>query len=173
MNLYLNNIAKFLGIFALQVLIISHLELSYYINPYIHLLFLLTLPVSIPLAYLLLLGFVSGLTLDMFLNTTGLHAAASVLLAFIRPVIINIITPKGSLDLIQTPNIFTPSITWFINYLVVSSIIYLSFYFTLEVFSLKDFGQTLLKILFSTIASVLLMLMIAYLFSPNKKKRGS
>ena len=172
MNLYLNNIAKFLGIFALQVLIISHLELSYYINPYIHLLFILTLPVSIPLAYLLLLGFISGLTLDMFLNTTGLHAAASVLLAFIRPVIINIITPKGSLDLIQTPNIFTPSITWFINYLVVSSIIYLSFYFTLEVFSLKDFGQTLLKILISTIASVLLMLMIAYLFSPNKKKRG-
>jgi uncharacterized membrane protein len=77
-----------------------------------------------------------------------------------------------SLDLIQTPNIFTPSITWFINYLVVSSIIYLSFYFTLEVFSLKDFGQTLLKILISTITSVLLMLMIAYLFSPNKKKRG-
>lgn len=171
MNLYLNNIAKFIGVFALQVLIISHLELSYYINGYVHLLFILTLPVSIPLAYLLLFAFLSGLTLDMFLNTTGLHASASVLLAFARPFILNIITPKGSLDLIQTPNIFTPSITWFINYISISSVIYLSYYFLLEVFSFHNFFQTIIKIMVSTVFSVLLMIILAYIFTPNKKKR--
>ena len=171
MNVYLNNILKFAGLFAIQVIIISHLELSYYINPYVHLLFLLTLPNSIPFAVLLLIAFFSGLTLDMFLNTTGLHAAASVLIAFTRPFLLDILTPKGNYEATQNPNIDAPGITWFIGYLFINTFIYCFFYFVLELFSFKEFHKTLLKILLSTFFSVMLMTMLAYLFSPGKKRR--
>jgi hypothetical protein len=173
MNVYLNNIWKFLGLFALQILIISHLDLSYYINPYVHLLFILTLPVNIPIAYFLLIAFVSGLTLDMFLDTTGLHAFASVFLAFVKPPLLNLLTPKGSYEIMQQPSINSSSITWFVNYLFIHSLIYLLIYFLLEVFSFKDFHVTFFKTLVSVGFSVLLMTIIAYLFSPNKKRRGA
>ena len=159
MNDYLNNILKFIGLFAIQVIIISHLELSYYINPYVHLLFLI--------------AFFSGLTLDMFLNTTGLHAATSVLIAFTRPFLLDILTPKGSYEATQNPNIDSPGITWFVSYLIINTFIYCFFYFLLELFSFKEFHKTFLKIILSTIFSVLLMTMLAYLFSPGKKRRGA
>jgi hypothetical protein len=171
MNDYIINILKFIGIFALQILIISHLEISYYINPYIHLLFLLTLPNSIPFAALLSVGFFSGLFLDMFLNTTGLHASASVLIAFFRPFILGILTPKGSYEATQNPNINYPGLSWFVGYLLLNTFIYCLYFFMLEIFSFREFGKTLLKIILSTIFSVLLMTMIAYLFSPNRKRR--
>jgi hypothetical protein len=172
MNVYLINTWKFLGLFALQILIISHLDLSYYVNPYIHILFLLTLPVAIPSAYLLILAFVSGLVLDMFLDTTGLHAFASVFIAFIRPGLLSLLTPKGSYELMQQPGINSSSILWFFNYLFIHTFIYLFIYFFLEIFSLQHFFATLFKSIVSTFVSVALMVMLAYLFSPNKKRRG-
>lgn len=172
MSVYLNNIWKFIGLFALQVLIVSHLDLSYYVNPYIHLLFLLTLPVAIPSAYLLIIGFLSGLALDTFLDTTGLHAFASVFIAFIRPFLLSALTPKGSYELLQQPNINALGVVWFANYILVHTFVYLFLYFTLELFSFRQVGDVLVKTFFSTIASVGLMLMLAYLFSSNKKKRA-
>jgi hypothetical protein len=173
MNEYLNNTLKFAGLLALQVLIVSHLELIYYINPYVHLLFLLTLPNSIPFAFLLVIAFFSGLTLDMFLNTTGLHAAASVLIAFIRPFLLDILTPKGSYEATQNPNINSPGLTWFVGYLMFNTFIYCLFYFMLEVFTFREFPKTFLKIILSTLFSVLLMTMLAYLFSPGRKRRSA
>jgi cell shape-determining protein MreD len=170
--MYLNNALKFFGLFALQVLIVSHFELSYYINPYVHLLFLLTLPNTIPFAALLIIAFLSGLTLDMFLNTTGLHAAASVLIAFIRPFLLNLLTPKGSYEATQNPNINSPGLTWFVGYLLFNTFIYCFFYFMLEVFTFREFHRTFWKIILSTLFSVMLMTMLAYLFSPGKKRRS-
>jgi cbb3-type cytochrome oxidase subunit 3 len=171
MNEYVRHTLKFIGLFALQILIISQMQLSYYINPYVHLLFLLTLPNSISLVVLLLLAFASGLLLDMFLDTMGLHAAASVLMAFCRPYLLNVLTPKGNYEATQNPNINSHGITWFAVYLSIHTLIYESFYFMLEVFSFHNFSQTLIKIILSVVFSVVLMMLLAFLFSPNKRKR--
>jgi hypothetical protein len=171
MNDYVSNILKFAGLFGLQILTVSHFELSYYINPYVHLLFLLTLPNTIPFAALLFLAFASGLTLDMFLNTTGLHASASVLMAFCRPFLLRILTPKGNYEATQNPNINSPGLSWFVGYLFIHTFIYESYYFTIEVFTFRNFSQTFLKIILSVIFSVGLMTLLAYLFSSGKKRR--
>jgi rod shape-determining protein MreD len=171
MNVYLNNIGKFFGLFALQVLVISHLNLSYFINPYIHVLFLLTLPVAIPTAYLLIIGFISGLALDTFLDTTGLHAFASVLIAFIRPLVLRLLLPKGSIELVQQPGLYALGPMMFLNYITLHTCRYLLVYFLLEIFSLRQTGAILLKTILSTVVSVVLMLILSYLFSSNKKKR--
>ncbi len=172
MNLILNNILKFIGLALLQVLIVSNFELSYYINPYIHLLFLLTLPFQTSTALLLILGFFSGFVLDMFLNTLGLHTAASVWLAFVRPGILALISPKGGFEGSPQPGISTNGAAWFFLYLTLGSFAYMMVYFFLEVFTFTEFFQTTGKIFLSIIFSVVLMFMLTYLFSPDKKRKA-
>lgn len=171
MNDYIRHVLIFIGLFLLQTLIVSNLQLSYYINPYVHLLFVLTLPRNVPFAWLLVLAFISGLILDILLSSAGLHAAASVWMAFLRPFLLNLLTPKGSLDATMTPNIHSPGLIWFITYLGLHAIIYLSFYFLLEVFSFQNFHHTLLKIVLSTIVSVGFMTLLAFLFSAGRRRK--
>jgi len=45
---------------------------------------------------LLMVGFITGITLDFFTMTPGLHAAACVLIAYLRPFIIGILAPKDA-----------------------------------------------------------------------------
>ena len=74
-----------------QVLVLNNMNLGGYLNPYIYVLFLLLLPANINRSLLLIIAFITGLTIDYFGNTLGLHAAASVFLAFLRPGVINLL----------------------------------------------------------------------------------
>jgi len=89
-----------LAIFILvQVYVLNRIpHLHRFIVPYLYYLFILWLPFSISRVGLLLIGFVTGLILDYFTMTTGLHAAACVLIAYARPFIISILIPKDTAD---------------------------------------------------------------------------
>ena len=86
---------RFVVLVLIQVLILNNLLLPGVFNPYIYPLFLLLLPIRMPIWLLLLVGFVAGLTIDLFSNTMGMHAAASVLLCFMRPQVLKLIEPSG------------------------------------------------------------------------------
>ena len=79
------HILRFLGLLFLQVLVVDNIRLGYYVHPYVYVLFIFLLPFNIPRWQLLLLGFVNGFFVDLFNGTPGLNAAATVLMAFVRP----------------------------------------------------------------------------------------
>ena len=85
MNNNLLNIFRFVILLAIQILIFNNINLFGYINPYPYLLFILLYPVNGNKSVLLLSSFAIGLLLDMFLNSGGVHASASLILAFVRP----------------------------------------------------------------------------------------
>ena len=88
---------RFFLFIMVQVYVLNKIpHLHQFITPYIYFLFLLWLPFSISRIGLLITGFITGMALDFFTMTPGLHAAACVLLAYARPFIINILTPKDS-----------------------------------------------------------------------------
>ena len=70
---------------ALQILIFNNINLFGYLNPYPYVLFILLYPVNSNKSVLLLSSFTLGILLDMFANSDGIHATASVILAYIRP----------------------------------------------------------------------------------------
>ena len=74
----------------IQVLALNNIQFLGFLNPYIYILFILSLPVKLPNWITLLLAFVLGLTIDAFSNTMGMHAFATVLVAFLRGGIINL-----------------------------------------------------------------------------------
>lgn len=92
---FLRNTIRFALFILIQVYVLDKIpHLHRFITPYLYYLFILWLPFSISRIWLLLVGFVLGLTLDYFIMTPGLHAAACVLIAYARPFIIHILMPK-------------------------------------------------------------------------------
>jgi rod shape-determining protein MreD len=164
------NLLRFFLLLLAQLLIFSNVNFSSFINPYIFPLFILLLPFETPRWLLMLLGFFAGLALDVFLGSTGMHAAAGVLIGYLRPFLISIITPKGT-EFEISPNVYAQGLTWFVVYLGVATTIYLSFYFLMEEATFLNFFFLLIKIILSVIMSVTFMLIFLYLFSSKKVRR--
>ena len=118
----------------------------------------------------MVLGFFAGLALDAFVGSVGMHAAACLLIGYLRPFLISIITPKGT-EFEISPNIYAQGLTWFIVYLGVATTIYLGFYFLVEAATFFNFFFLLLKIILSVIFSLMFMLIFLYLFSSRTKRR--
>jgi rod shape-determining protein MreD len=164
------NLLRFFLLLFAQVLIFNNVNFSSFINPYIFPLFILLLPFETPRWLLMVLGFFAGLALDAFVGSVGMHAAACLLIGYLRPFLISIITPKGT-EFEISPNIYAQGLTWFIVYMGVATTIYLGFYFLVEAATFFNFFFLLLKIILSVIFSVIFMLIFLYLFSSRAKRR--
>jgi hypothetical protein len=118
----------------------------------------------------MVLGFAIGISIDMLLGTLGMHAAVSVLLGYIRPLLINIITPKGA-EFELTPNVYIQGSGWFLIYFSLAYIVSLGAYFIIEAGTFYNLFWLLIKIIVSVFFSVLSSLILIYLFSKDKKRR--
>lgn len=164
------NIVRFLLLLLAQVLVLNSMQLSPLVGIHVFPLFILLLPFQTPRLLLLFIGFGAGLTLDFLVGSPGMHAAASVLLAFARPALINVITPKGT-DFEISPHIYTQGISWFAIYLSIATVTYLFYYFIIEAGTFYNIFWLLVKVVLSTAASVFFMVIFLYLFSARKKRR--
>ena len=79
------NIIRFITLFALQILIFNNIPIFGYSIPYVYVIFILLLPFEINKVFLLILGFISGIIIDFSTNSPGVHASATLTLAFARP----------------------------------------------------------------------------------------
>ena len=170
MNRFVMQIIRFFALLLAQVLVINYIRLGGYVHPYIYLIFVMLLPISIPNWLLLLLGFGSGLAIDLFMGTLGMHAGATTLMAFCRPGIIRLVSGGMKFENAKEPNIEQMGFPWFFRYTLCMVMVHNFTLFMLEGFTFKLIGQALLRILLSVPSSMFLILLIVYLFSPTKKK---
>lgn len=163
-----------LAIFILiQVYVLNKIpHLHRLITPYLYYLPLLWLPFSVSRVGLLLIGFLTGLTLDYFMNTPGLHAAACLLVAYVRPFVINVLTPKDSSEF----NYREPSpkaIQWtpYAIYVFVLTLLHHGYMVFLEWLDFGNFLDFIIKVIASTGISMLLIFTVELLFPRNLKFR--
>jgi len=169
MNKGFQHIVRFIILIAVQVLIFNNVQISGYLNPYVYILFIMLLPPKLPKALVLILAFVMGFTIDIFADSYGIHSAASVLLAYIRPSILSLVSVKGGEDL-EDISIKQLNFGRFFTYSGILCLIHHFTLFYLEAFRLNEFLDTFTRALFSTAISLLLILMIESLRS-NPQKR--
>jgi hypothetical protein len=117
-----------------------------------------------------LLGFFSGLAVDLFNGTPGLNAAATVLLAFVRPYVINNMTRRKDINMNDEPSLNNMGFSWFIVYSIILLTIHNFALFLLEAFSFKLLGTILLQTLLSVFSSLMLIFIILLLFKKSNKK---
>lgn len=153
----IQNIFSFVILVLVQVLALNNIQFLGFINPYIYILFILSLPVKFPRWLSLILAFILGLTIDTFSNTIGMHTFATVLIAFFRNGIIKLFTSieEGSNPV---PSFYSFGVGAYIKYVVFMVLLHHSSLFFLEAFSFHNFWMTLLRILLSSFVTVLLIL---------------
>lgn len=153
----------------IQVYVLNKIPpLHRYIIPYLYFLPILWLPFSVSRQWLLLIGFITGLILDFFTMQIGVHAAACTLMAYFRPFVINILTPKDTSEFnYSEPSPksmrWTPYLVYVLT-LTLAHHIYMTFLQWLQFGSFLDF---LIKIITTTAISMLLIITVELLF-PRK-----
>ena len=173
MSDFVRNLIRFILLLMMQVYVLNTIpHLHQFIIPYIYFLFVLWLPFNISRIGLLITGFITGMALDYFTMTPGLHAAACVLVAYARPFIINILTPKETSEFnYREPSPKSLGWTPYFVYIFVLTLLHHGYLTLLEWLSFGTFLSFLIKIVATTAISMLLIFTIELLFPRRMKFR--
>jgi len=166
-SLNINTIIRFLVLILTQVLIFSNINFMGAINPYPYILFIILYPANNNRTLFIFLSFILGLMVDIFSNSGGIHAAACVTIAFIRPSVLKfafgMVYEHQTIKFNNTE--FGNRITYFSILIVIHHLIM----FSLEIFNISNVLLVLQKTLFSSIFTIILCTLISVLFS-NKQR---
>lgn len=164
----LKSIFRFAILLLLQVFILDNVEVGGYLNPFLYVIFILSLPFETPPWLLLLSAFGMGLSVDMFTGSAGIHAAASVFMAFSRPGVINFIASRREFEPGLVPGISDLGFRWYLSYAGILIIMHHSALYFIEVFSFRNLLFTIIRIIFSVILTLSLVIISQYLFRRYK-----
>ena len=170
LNEIIRNIIRFVILVGVQVLLIKNIELGRFINPFIYVLFIIVLPFETPKWLLLLSGFIIGITIDMFYDTAGMHAAACVFIAYIRPGVLKLFSPRDGYEFGTQPTIQYLGVPWFLSYSAILIVLHHIVLFYTEVFRFSEFFSTFLRVIISSIFTILLVVISQYLFNRKKEQ---
>jgi rod shape-determining protein MreD len=163
----MNSILRYAGAFVLlitlQLLIFNNIEFSGYVNPFVYVMFILILPVAIPSWILLLLSFLTGFIIDLFCGTLGVHVFATVLAGFVRPWVLSLnVTAEGA-EAEMSPSSYRSGLRWFLIYTFTVVLVHHLALFLVEIFSLRYFFQTLLRVLLSTAVTTFFIVLFDFI----------
>ncbi len=170
-NDIVRNTARFLLLVLLQVLIVQNIRLGPYLILFPYVLFILLLPFEMPRLLVLVLSFMLGLTIDVFYDTAGMHAAACTLMGFARYYVLRFISPREGYDPGQAPTVEYMGITWFVTYAGTLIFLHHLFFFYLEIFRFSEFFRTLLRVILSAIGTFAFVYIIQFLFYRIDRKK--
>jgi rod shape-determining protein MreD len=169
----IRNIVRFLLFLFIEIYVLDSIpHLHRFISPSLFFIFLLWLPFSIRPRLLLWIAFFTGLIVDYFMQSPGLHASACLVLAFIRPFLIGVLTPRDSTEFnYREPS--AQSLLWapYVIYITVLTFSYHTWLVFLEWLSFGSFGDFLIKTFASTAISLLLIITIELLFPRQLRYR--
>jgi hypothetical protein len=169
-NTIFRNILRFFVLVLVQVLIVKNIELGRFINPFVYVLFIIVLPFETPKWLLLVSSFLMGISIDMFYDTSGMHAAACVLMAYIRPGVLKLFSPRDGYEFGTQPSIQYLGIPWFLSYAGILVVAHHLILFYVEIFRLNEFFSTFFRVIVSSIFTLLLIVISQYLFQRKKEQ---
>ncbi|HNT93873.1 MAG: rod shape-determining protein MreD [Bacteroidales bacterium] len=167
MNSFLRYAGAFVLLIVLQLLIFNNIEFSGYVNPFVYVMFILILPVSLPSWILLLLSFFTGFVVDLFSGTMGVHVFATVMAGFVRPWVLSVNVTSDTIETEMSPSSHRSGLRWFLVYTVTLVLVHHLALFFIEIFSLKNFLHTLLRVVLSTAVTTFFIVLFDF-FRPHR-----
>lgn len=156
---YIHKAGWFVGLMLLQVLILNNVNIGGYATPFVYIYFILKLDSDTSRNALLMWGFFLGLAIDIFSNTPGINAAATVFLAFARPPFLRAFTSRDVQDNME-PGINGMGFVSFFKYCFILALGHHAVLFALSFYSFANIPILLLKILTSTLLTVVCVIAI-------------
>jgi len=115
-----------------------------------------------------MIGLIMGISIDMFYDSLGLHAAACVFVMYLRNYYLSAITPQGGYDSSATPSIATNGIQWFLIYTFPLVFVHHAVLFYIEAGGFDMFWFTLWKIITSAIFTTVVTVIVQFLFPSGR-----
>jgi len=144
-------------VMLLQVLLFDQLQLWGACHPYIYVLCLLMMPITLSHSVSMLIGALAGLIMDVFSNTLGVHMAACTFLMFIRPYLIGlIVNDKDRLN--EQISLRAIGMEALIKYVVILVLIHHLTVFCLAAWSWHHIGFVLLETFVSSLITILVVI---------------
>lgn len=167
-NNIIRGILYFVVFVLIQILVLNNIHYLRIATPFLYLYFLIKLPVGISKSTMLVLSFITGLTIDMFSNTPGMHAAACTFAGFARPSLIRFFIGKELLEGAY-PSYAVFGFGGFTRYILSFVLLHHIFLFLVESLTLFDPLFLVIRILASTLLTVILISIVeAFNIEPAK-----
>jgi len=158
---------RFILLILIQVLILNEFNVFGYINPVIYQLLIILLPFNINSVQKLILAFILGISMDIFEDSGGIHAAATLTIAYLRPLFL-----RNSFGLsydYQTLKFYDAPFRERFNYISLMVLVHHIVLFSLEIFSVDHLLFFIKKTIYSSIFSILLIIITLNLIRKNSK----
>lgn len=149
----------FIVLVLLQVLVLNHIHILGYATPFFYIYLIVKMEYRIPRYLILLIGFLLGLTIDMFTNTLGVNASATVLLAFMQPFFLKIFAPRDVEDEL-VPERRQIGAWSFCKYVVLCVCLHHTMLLMLEYFTFVGILQTLIRIVVCSLFTIIMILAV-------------
>ena len=142
-------IGRYILVMLLQVLLFDQLQLWGACHPYIYLLCLLMMPIT--------LSPIVDLIMDVFCNSLGIHTASCILIMFLRPYLLGVIlNDKDRLN--EQVSLRAIGMEAFIKYTVTLVLIHHLTVFSLAAWSWHHIGFVLLETLVSSAITIFVII---------------
>ncbi len=173
MSTLVKNIIRFCLFILVQVFVLNQIPpLHNLVSPYLYFLFILWLPFRMGRRTQLLLAFLLGFALDAFTKSYGLHSAPCVLIAFIRPYLIKLLISQEDVDLnYNEPSVQSMGLAPYFTYVTILTFVHHILLFFLEALQTGGMVYFVVKTLFSTAVSLVLILLTELLFTRKQRFR--
>ena len=149
-------LGRYVVVMLLQVLLFNQLQLWGLCHPYIYVMCLLMMPITLPHNVDMLIGAAVGIIMDVFCNSLGVHTASCILIMFIRPYVIGaLVNDKDRLNEQITWRTLGPEVM--LKYLTILVLIHHLTVFLLAAWSWAHIGFALLETLVSSIVTIIII----------------
>lgn len=166
-NDVINIILRTLLLITLQVILFDYIELFGYIIAFPYILCILLFPLQSNRYLLLIYAFFLGLSIDIFSNSGGVHAASCVTLAYFREPLIKFAYGFSyEYHLLRLTDKIGKEL---ITYTAIGVLIHHFVLYVLEIFNFSFLPEMLLRISGSTIFTIIIILIMIALAKPIKR----
>ena len=170
MNNFFSQISRFFVLITLQVLICNHIHLFGFLSPQLYVLALLLLPIELPRTVQYLIAFFTGLIVDLFLQTFGIHALACLLLVWLRPSFVFIISRARLQDAVFKPIPGVKDFNWLLLYTIGLVFLHQLIVTGVETFTWKEWFRIIWISIANTLFTTTIILAVEYIFISEKTK---
>ena len=154
---WIRQLGRYIVVMLLQVLLFNQLQLFGVCHPYVYVMCLLMMPLTLSQNADMIIGAAVGLVMDMFCNSLGVHTAACILLMFIRPYLVGVlVNDKDRLNEQLTSR--TLGMEAMIKYVVIMVLIHHFMVFMLAAWSWTHFWFVLAETAVSSLLTIAIIL---------------
>ena len=165
-------ILLFIVLSLVQIFLLNNLVVGSFLCPLIYIAFIILMRLDTMPIVMLGCSLAMGMVMDMTMGVAGINTIATLLIGFLRPSLIRLVSTREDLreDGIPSPERMGTTLFW--SYLVVMVLLHHTVFFSLEALSWGFFLRTVGRILLSSFATLLLVWLTMRLFTAKISARA-